>query len=428
MADIEPFKAIRYSRTDLSDLAAPPYDILSQADKDALLARNEQNIVSIDLPHVPPKAAGPDEVYERAAGELVSWLDTHHLLRDPEPALYAYHQTYRLAGQTLTRKMFFVRLRLENFGEGRVFPHEQTFGGPKDDRLKLTRATRCNLSPIFGLYPDPGNGVAARLEEDIDREPDASALLDGVTSSLWVVTDADTLNAVKQRLADLPVYIADGHHRYATALNYRRTLLEETGDEPDPNAPYNYVLAVLSGMEDPGGTIQPYFRTIVDVPQVSAGALQRSLGNAFTLATIERPKNELDLAQRLAAAGSHAFALYVAQDDTCLTLIPKDPDLLARYEPDRHPAWRRLPYAVLHRYVIDEVLTPARGGAPPIHYHKALEETITDAHENAGLAALMPATTMAELRDVCAARELMPQKSTYFYPKLVTGLVINPLY
>lgn len=430
MAQIEAFRAIRYTQPDLSEVVAPPYDILSEADKKALLNKNDQNIVAIDLPHVPPKTAGPDSAYQKAAGELVSWLDTRHLAKDDEPALYVYHQTYSLEGKTLTRKKFFARLRLEAFGTGKVYPHEQTFGGPKEDRLKLTQATRCNLSPIFGLYPDPKNEVAAMLDQAIGRqEPDAQATMDGVQNRLWVITDPGVIDAVKAKLKPLPIYIADGHHRYGTALTYRQLHVDEYG-EPQADDPVNFVLAVLCGMEDPGATIQPYFRTLVDLPKATSASVKQALGDKFKWSPVPRPRTDRELSEQLAQGGAGAFALFFAGEDVCAVIAPKDADMLADVEPKRKPAWRRLAYSIFHRYFIDEVVTPKfAGGKPPtIHYHKSLKECVADAMENAGIACLMPATTMTELSEVCAAGELMPQKSTYFFPKLATGMVINPLY
>ncbi|MCZ6699669.1 MAG: DUF1015 domain-containing protein [Planctomycetota bacterium] len=430
MAEIQPFQAFRYSQSDLSDLIAPPYDVLTKKDKADLISKHEQNIVSIDLPHLPPKTAGPDEAYERAAGELVSWIDTHRLVRDPEPALYVYHQTYNLAGQTLTRKMFFARLRLEPLGKGRVFAHEQTFGGPKEDRLKLTQATRCNLSPIFALYPDAENEVAGILDGAIEDEPDHSAMMDGVLNKVWVVTDSLTVTEVQEKLGELPIYIADGHHRYSTALNFRQFRDDEQEGESDPDDPQNFVLTALAGMEDPGATIRPYFRTVADLPRLTTADLTAALHDAFKATQVPRPTNEGDLARQLSTAGPHALALNVAKDGICTILVPRDVDMLAKLEPDRHPSWRKLPYTVLHRYIIDEIIRRQfnDGNAPKIHYHKTMDDAIDDARKNHGFAALMPATTMSELRDVCTAGELMPQKSTYFHPKLATGLVINPLY
>ncbi|HKQ50652.1 MAG TPA: DUF1015 domain-containing protein [Phycisphaerae bacterium] len=429
MAHIEPFSAIRYSERELSALVAPPYDILNEADKKALLAKDEHNIVAIDLPFVPPKSAGPDVVYQRAAGEMTSWLDIRCLVRDTEPALYVYHQTYKLGAKTLTRRMFFTRLRLEPFGSGSIFAHEQTFGGPKEDRLKLTIATRCNLSPIFALYPDDKNDVAALLEGAAGREPDQFAVLEEVQNKLWVVTEPGVIADVRAKLADRPVFIADGHHRYSTALMYRDVEIEETG-ELTPTDPLNFVLAVLCAMEDPGATIQPYFRTIVDLPAVTAAMLRDELSRSFTWAPSPRPQTADELAKLLSAAGPQAIALYVAKSDACAVVAPREADVLAGIEPQRHPAWRKSPYAIWHRYLVDELLTPkfGKGKPPTIHYHKTMQEAIADARAQAGIAALMPATRMDELREICLAGELMPQKSTYFFPKLATGLVINPLY
>jgi uncharacterized protein (DUF1015 family) len=429
MADIQPFAAIRYTSSEVSNLIAPPYDVLGEADKKALLAKDDHNIVAIDLPHMPPKSAGPSIVYDQAAGELTSWLDIRALVRDPAPALYVYHQTYKFVGKVLTRKKFFCRLRLEAFGKGSVFAHEQTFGGPKEDRLKLTTATRCNLSPIFGLYPDEGNEVSAVLDAETGREPDQSGMLEGIQNKLWVVTDEELIASVQTKMRNKPVFIADGHHRYSTALMYRK---QETDQFPTRKSedPVNFVLAVLCGMEDPGALIQPYFRCIVETPGLTPESLQAALGSDFTWLPIAKPASAEELARRLSAVGSQALGLYFGREKKCVLIAPSNPDLLARFEPKRNAAWRSLAYAVFHRYVVDEVLQPKLCGGKPLtlHYHKNMQEAIADAQEAMGVAVLMPAVTMEQLRAVCLAGELMPQKSTYFFPKLATGFVINPLY
>jgi uncharacterized protein (DUF1015 family) len=429
MAQIEPFAAIRYTCSEVSHLIAPPYDVLDEREKQSLLAKDDHNIVAVDLPHVPPKSAGPDSAYQQAAGELTSWLDIRCLARDPEPALYVYHQLFKLGGKTFRRKTFFARLRLEPFGQGGVYAHEQTFGGPKEDRLKLTLATRCNLSPIFGLFPDPAQEVASLLDEAVQREPDQAGVLEGIQNQLWVVTDPDVIAPVKQKMADRPIFIADGHHRYATALLYRKREIEQCMEPPAQN-PIHFVLAVLCGMEDPGAVIQPYFRSIAGVPGLTAEKLREALADSFTWTPTNKPASAEELARKLAAAGPQSLALYFAREQDCAILSPKDADLLARCEPTRCPAWRRLPYAILHRYIVDEVITPrfAAGAAPEVHYHNNMQASIADAQAHAGIAVLLPAATMSQIHAVCTAGELMPQKSTYFFPKLATGLVINPLY
>jgi len=361
---------------------------------------------------------------------MVSWLDIRRLARDAEPALYVYHQTYLLAGKTLTRRMFFARLRLEPFGQGAVFAHEQTFGGPKEDRLKLMIATRCNLSPIFGMYPDATNDISAVLDEAVGGlTPDGAAQVESVQNQLWAVTDAATIERVQEMMKDNPIYIADGHHRYSTALNYQQLQKDRLGILMRED-PCNYVMTVFCGMEDPGATIQPYFRTLVDLPELTVASLQAAIADSFTWTPGPLPKTPEDLAHRLSAAGAQALALYFARENTCVVIQPKQVDLLAKLEPKRHAAWRKLPYAIFHRYLVDEVIGPKFNGGKPttIHYLKGMAEAVKDAQECRGVAALMPATSMAQLREVCAAGELMPQKSTYFFPKLLTGLVINPLY
>ena len=429
MPRIEPFQALRYHRDDVSDVLAPPYDILSRKDKKALLRKDDHNIVALDLPHLPPKTAGPDKTYARAAGDLTCWIDIRTLSYDPKPAVYAYHQTYDLAGKTLTRKHFFARLRLEPLGQGKVFPHEQTFGGPKEDRLKLTTATRCNLSPIFGLYPDEKHEVSGIIDEAIQREPDQHGELDGVENKLWVIDDLPTIKSLQVRLSEKPIFIADGHHRYETAWTYRQSHVEEIG-EPPADDPINFVLTVLAEMEDPGVTILPYFRTIVDLPHLTSNDLQQALADDFTWTPTALPADAAALAKVLADAGPQAIVFYIAKDDACVTIMPKDRDLLASREPGRSAEWRQLSYTILHRYMIQEVIAPRfnQGEPPTIHYHKSFDEAVADAKKSSGLAALMPATTMSQLREVCTAGELMPQKSTYFHPKIATGLVINPLY
>lgn len=429
MAAVEPFGGIRYTSADISHLIAPPYDVLDAAAKQALLRKDEHNIVAIDLPHMPPKEAGPDEVYSRAAGEMTSWLDIRCLARDESPAIYVYHQSYKLGGKALTRKMFFCRLRLEEFGKGGVFAHEQTFGGPKEDRLKLTTATRCNLSPIFGLYPDAENEISALLESYLGGPPDQTAVLESVQNKLWVLTEELALDELRSRMANRPIFIADGHHRYSTALMYRQHFVDEIGALPAED-PINFVLAVLCGMEDPGATIQPYFRTICELRGITPERLREAIEADFTWTVGSKPATADELASRLAAAGPQSIGLYFGKEHTFTVISPRNADLLARYEPKRGAAWRSLPYAILHRYLIDEVIRPryTPGAEPIIHYHKTMEEAVQDATQAGGIAALMPASTMAQLRAICTAGELMPQKSTYFFPKLATGMVINPLY
>lgn len=427
MADIRPFRAIRYKGHHISSVVAPPYDILDVPDKDALLTKSNRNIVAVDLPHCPAKQAGPPAAYESAARTLQSWVADGTLAQDRTPALYVYHQIYTHGGRGYTRRMFFARLRLEEFGKGQVFPHEQTFGGPKEDRLLLTRATRCNLSPIFGLYPDRSNSVAASFNDVTAREPDAVAHSENVENRLWAVTDASVVRHAADLMRELPVFIADGHHRYGTALNYRAELSKASPLTEDH--PANFVLCVLAGMEDPGLLILPTHRVLCDLPNVTTAELKAALGDRFEIAPAANAESGAKLTAGLNEHGPLAMAVFAAADSGSLVIRPRDADLLAAYEPNRAPAWRRYGLAMLHRFVIDEVMRPrfCGGQAPNIHYIKDANAALAEAREQRGVAFLPQPTTMSELRDICTAGELMPQKSTYFFPKLATGMVINPL-
>lgn len=412
MLDLRPFAAIRYDARrfgkDLSNLIAPPYDVLDESDKADLLARNAHNIVAIDLPHVPPKEAGPPAAYERSASLLRQWLTEGVLVREAQPALYVYHQSFQQDGRMYTRKKFIARLRLMPFSEGVILPHERTFGGPKEDRLALMKATRCNLSPIFGLYSDADNRVSKSLAGAIHRSADFVANLDGVENKVWIVTDAVLIRQIADEMQTKKVYIADGHHRYGTALLYRDYVAGVTGGLSTEH-PANFVMFVLASMDDPGCLILPYYRVIGGI---SLESLLHAWSDGVAGATGTRGH---DLGLWDATSGKEARVLFTNRS------------VLRTLEPGEVAPWYDLDYAYLHRYLIDEMLVRKLNLVPDIHYAKSREQAQSIARQFGGVALLVNATPMAHLRAVSDAGGLMPQKSTYFHPKLATGITINPL-
>jgi len=427
MSVIQPLPAIRYNttgQTDLSSRLAPPYDVLSEGDKAQLLTRDSRNFVKIDLPFVPPKSAGPAAVYESARREMDAWLADGVLVRDPQPAIYVYHQRFARNGATCTRKMFFARLRLEPFGAGSVFPHEQTFGGPKEDRLCLTKACQANLSPIFGLYPDSRNDVSKTLDAARTPKPLATGTLDNVENELWAVTDPGTIARVQQLLADKPTFIADGHHRYGTGLLYRDWLISQQGTI-SPEHAANYVLCVFCAMEDPGLLILPTHRVLPGV-KLPADVLAADRELAVAPLDVNDPTAAVTA---LAKFGPQAVGLYDSATHKYHAIRPARADILAKIAPEHSPAWRALGLAFLHAYLLDRVVTPhvCGGTAPEIRYVKTDPEAVSTADETRGVAFLLQPTTLAEMSGVCQAGDLMPQKSRFFYPKLASGLIINPL-
>lgn len=412
MAEIAPFQAIRYDfdrlRGDLSGVLAPPYDVLDESDKSSLLARSARNIVAIDLPHVPPKSAGPIEAYRGAAEQLSAWLGDGTLIRESPPALYVYHQRFEHEGVFYTRRMFIARARLHPFSDGVILPHEQTFGGPKEDRLALMKATQCQLSPIFGLYHDPEDAVAQALQAAVKPLPQAAGTLDDVENALWVVRDPAIVDQVIRRMADKRIYIADGHHRYGTALLYRDFLAEEAGQPLAEDHPAHHVMFVLANMEDKGCLILPYHRALAEM---ALGTLEE----AWAAGTEPAPPEEADLRVVDGRTGRQATLKFTRRA------------MLARLEPEKPAAWQQLDAAYLHRYLLDELLKSKIGADPKVVYVKSEEDAKKVARERAGVAVLLKATPIAQLLAVCEAGGLMPQKSTFFYPKLATGLTMYSL-
>ncbi|NIA07654.1 MAG: DUF1015 family protein [Actinobacteria bacterium] len=434
MTQIQPFRAIRYNtenNRDISAVVAPPYDVIGARLRDELSARDEHNIVRIDLPHIPPASLGPPQAYARSAELLKQWTQQKVLVQDSEPALYYYQQTFKVGQITHTRCAFFARVKLEELGSGSIMPHEQTFSGPKEDRLALTKATRCNLSPVFCLYPDQNNEVLAALGPQ-GNEPDCAAELDGVRNELWAVQDAAKLARVGELMADKKVYIADGHHRYGTSLNYRK-YLEESGQSIDDEHPANFINMVLVSAADAGLVILPTHRVLKGLPDDSVNRLRSSTAEQLDwIKTNLGADKAADFDAAIAGKHSQAMGLYDGRQDKLFVLVPTSEDLLATYAPDRAEAWRKLPVGILHRYLLEEKLGKeiSPGCQPQISYVHADEAVRLCKSAEGGhqCAFLLQPTTMAQLLAVVEAGELMPQKSTFFYPKIPTGLVINPLY
>ncbi|MFI5381288.1 MAG: DUF1015 domain-containing protein [Tepidisphaerales bacterium] len=434
MAHIRPFHAIRYARNPkdaLSDMIAPPYDVLDEKGKAALQARHPHNIVTVDLPHLPPKVAGPDAAYEQANITFRSWLDAGVLIQDPKSALYPYTQTYTHHGRTFHRRGFFALVRLSAFGQGHIVPHEQTYKGPIEDRMKLMRATGVQLSPIFGLYSDPRNQVMSLLSHELGRS-ELSGTLDGVRNDLWAVNNADTVNQVLDLMAQKPIYIADGHHRYTTALQYQQEAAAAHGKALPENHPANWCLFVLVSMQDDGLIILPTHRLLGGLRNFDIGALTMAVVPNFDVK--EAPVGGDHVAEYarsvLAKQPPHTFWLFDGRTRKLYQLTLKNHDILANIESSRSDAWRRLDVAILQRYLLDEVFQPKFGGGKElIRGYTAnpdeIAEKVDGTQYQVGL--LLQSTPLHALEELGKHGEVMPQKSTYFYPKLATGMVINPL-
>jgi uncharacterized protein (DUF1015 family) len=430
VAHIRPFSAIRYARkmTDLSAVIAPPYDVLDERGKAALVARHPNNIVSVDLPWLPPKSVGPDSAYANANITFQSWMNAGILERDRKAAIYPYMQSYDHAGRTMHRKGFFCLVRLSPFGQGQVVPHERTYAAPIEDRLKLMRATGLQLSPIFGLYSDSRHEVNNLLYENLGR-PEQQGDLDGVRHQMWSVIDAEVENRVIDLIGTKPVYIADGHHRYTTALQYQKELEAANGGPLPPHHPANYCLFVLVGMQDDGLSILPTHRILGNIPNFDVAAFAEAVRPNFDVRATPMTPNLVDEFVRnvLPLQPAHTFGLYDGRSKTLYEMKCKNPDVLASLEPNQSVDWRRLDVAILQRYLIDEVITPKFG--EPTKAYTAYENEVagmTDG-QKFQIALLLRSTPLGALEQLGRHGEVMPQKSTFFYPKLATGMVMNAL-
>jgi uncharacterized protein (DUF1015 family) len=431
MADIRAFRAFRYDlgkAGSLSDLVAPPYDVIDPALQQQLYDRSPYNAIRVELARDESGDTEASNKYTRAARTLRDWLDTGVVAQDTARGLYVYEQEFAVEGNTYTRRGFLARVRLEPFGTGRIFPHEQTFAGPKQDRLNLYRATGFNLSPVFGLYPDDDGRVFARLEPLTRKAPPLVAQDHlGVVNRLWAVTDSATLSAVTGLMGPKPVFIADGHHRYETGLKY----LEErraAGEVPDDDSPANFCLMMLVGMSDPGLVILPTHRLVGGLPAVTADQLRAALSEHFEVIG-ERRGSPLPVWEDIEADGSQAVLGFgTVVDKQWFVARLKRPEVLDKLAPDQSRDWRGLAVSVLHRLVIDRLMKDKLGSSPSCKYVHLLKE-VTDsvAAKDCQVAVLVPPATMRHVETIAGNLEKMPQKSTYFYPKLLTGLVYNSL-
>jgi uncharacterized protein (DUF1015 family) len=424
MADVQAFRALRYDLGvvgSLQSVVAPPYDVIDPEQRSALAARSSHNVVAIDLPEAP---LGGD-AYEEAARLLDLWKRQGAVVRDATPALWALQQDYTGPdGRRLTRRGIFARVRVEEYGPGRIRPHERTHPGPKEDRLRLTRATKTNLSPIFSLYDDPANAAWGALERHLAGDPWGTATdADGTLNQLWRIDDGAAIARVKMALGETELLIADGHHRYETA----RVYAEEIGGEGD----HRYVLMCLVALQDPGLTIFPTHRLLDKVkdPEVQE-RLGRYLREHFDVTPIEaselRPPDEPDGPPTPLTMG------YLdAFHQQPYRLVLKDQTLADAALADYPEPYRHLDTAVLEALILKGVLGMTEDDISHLDglgYSRTDEEALALVQSKAyDCAFFLRSSPVRQVQEIAAAGVNMPPKSTFFYPKVPTGLMFNPL-
>ncbi len=419
MARIEPLHTVRYEPAAVGSLEAvlaPPYDVIDPPLRRELAARSPFNVVEIDL----PESDGRDP-YQHAEETFEHWRQQGVVVQEREPAVWALEQTFTTPdGERRTRRGVLARVRVEDYGAGRIRAHERTHPGPKEDRLRLTRATRANLSPVFSLFTDPDGATQAIVEGLASGEPWARARDDeGTDNTLWRIADPTAISALADALGTAELLIADGHHRYETA----RVYAEEVGGE----GPHRYVLMLLCSLADPGLAVFPTHRLLTglkdDTPKQRA--IREVLMRDFDVEQVDVE----DLAPP--SSGPVAFGYMDSFHRQPYRATLSDPEAVVQALPDRPAAYRALDTAVLEALVLKGALGMSEDDIAHLRglgYSKSLQEAREQVESGAADAAFfLRATPVDQVRAVAAEGETMPPKSTFFFPKVPTGLVFNLL-
>lgn len=442
MAVIQPFSALRYDTAKAgvpaSALVCPPYDVIDSAMQKALYNKSTYNVVRVEYGKTKPSDGPGDDRYSRAAAEFSRWIAEGVLRRDTKAAYYVYEQTFDIASggasqsNVVARRGVFGALKLEPFGSGSVYPHEETFGGPKADRMALMRACKANLSPVFGLVPDEDARLSRALAAvTVGRNADMEVIEpNGVQNRLWVVDDPAQCMELGGLLNGRNVFIADGHHRYETCCTYRNERREQAND-PDgkQGGAYESTLMMCVPMSDPGLYILPTHRLIHSSPSASKDSFLREASGLFAIHDADEPEL-LALAEDTSGA-VRVGVIFSDGSQYILAATPASAEAMSAAMPNRSLEWQGLDVAVLQELLLKGVLRLSEekvlrkeGVSYTPNARQALEKVVApDGPYSMGF--ILRPTRIEQVRAVSLAGEKMPQKSTYFYPKLLTGLVLR---
>jgi len=412
---VRPFAGVRYNLEEvlLKSVVAPPYDVISPEMKQELKDKSPYNVVTLDLPD------GADDKYANAAALYKEYLDNKILVKDQKPGFYVYEQVYTYGGKEYVRTGFVGLLKIEELGKGSVYPHEKTLSGPKKDRFELMKACKTNFSQIFGLYMDKDNRMNLVFNEAKKNMPTASAMDDdGVKNTIWSVQNENTVRMIEEFMKDKAIYIADGHHRYETALNYRDYAREQNADMEKEEKPYDYVMMMFVNFYDEGLKIFPTHRVLEVDSSFSFEAFKEKLRFDFTIEKLA------DAAAADAyvndASGERTMAIYY--DNTYYGIKANDEVIENLAQVYRKVDTYLLQEGIMKKFlnVSDERLLKKEG----VYFVQTLEQIEKLAADKKAVGFILKGVDIEIVREISESGMVMPQKSTYFYPKLQTGLVI----
>ncbi|HHT9125618.1 MAG TPA: DUF1015 domain-containing protein [Candidatus Brocadiia bacterium] len=427
-----PFRGIRYNLEpieDFSKVLTPPYDVISPQDREKYYELHPHNIIRLILGKELPDDNEHENKYTRAARFLHNWLREGVFKRDICPSIYVYDQEFELEGRKFVRRGFISGVKLEEFGTGHIYPHEQTMPGPKEDRLKLIRACKANLSPIFALYPD--NAIEGVLTDAVQHSSKAITAFDeaGVKNCFWAIDDPAIIAKIQGLMKDKPLFIADGHHRYESALAYRNELKGKHGQE----SAVDYIMMMCVSLNNPGLKILPTHRVIKNLPaSFSLEQFKTAIKDSFNVENLGKDCNVHSLIKKLHQhADKHAFGMYEGKEKRFYLLLLRNEikSTLNQVQGWRHPEWKDLDVCILHDLILDKYLgikTDENVKQDSIEYIQSEVEAVKLVNEGKyQLAFFHNPTLIEQVSRIASVRQKMPPKATYFYPKPLTGLVIN---
>lgn len=425
MAEIKGYKGLRFNcekAGKIEELVCPPYDIISDQQREEYIKTNPHNIIRLELPK-------GDDKYNKAAEILKDWLEKGILVKEDKPAIYIYEEEFTAYGERKAIKGIICRVKLEEFSKGIILPHEFTLSKAKEDRLNLMKATNCNFSQIYSLYMDGGKNTLGKIDSLSRSEPDIQLQdNDNVTHRMWIIKDEKAIADICSDFADRKLYIADGHHRYETALNYRNYLREQglakEGDACD------YQMMMLVDMEHPGLVVFPTHRLVRNLDSFNAERVIDGCKEYFDVTEHSDINTIESTLMELYNQGKKAYAFYCGGSSYKL-LVLKDNNIIKKLLPNASTATQQLDVTILHTLILEKIFgIDAENMAKQINltYTKIFDEAISSVQQgNSQCAFILNPTRVSEIREVASNGEKMPQKSTYFYPKMITGLVMNQL-
>jgi uncharacterized protein (DUF1015 family) len=408
MAVVTGFQGFRYNPEkieNLSKVLAPPYDVISPEEQEELYGVSPYNVVRLIL----SKCEG-EQKYVKAGATFRDWIADQVLIQEAEPSIYPYHQQFDLDGKKIIRRGFIATVRIEDFSSKIILPHERTFPKPKMDRLKLTLACKANLSPVFSIYSDPEGSIEKAIGENIEDEPLIDSLYrDGVRNKLWKISDRDIISKIKTTMSDSNLLIADGHHRYETALEYRNQQRNNSGTGSGERL-YEYVMMYLARAEDDGLLINPTHRVLKNLGSLDLKDFIQKIGERFNI-------KRIDFREAVSSLGSREFLILSKDTRNVIKVSPKD------LYPE---SFKNLAVMLLHNVVLKEIITEEKSEILYTKSIKEVSELVKSGHYILGF--ILPPLTASDIFEVVLADEKLPHKTTYFFPKTLSGLVFNPLW